>query len=55
MIVSEHVYCCLIQYGKTPLQVAIQYNATAVVYLLMDYYNKKTSHISQVSNLTVHV
>ena len=50
MIVVKLVYCCLIQDGDTPLQLAIRREAAAVVYLLIVNYNQQTSHLSQVSN-----
>ena len=50
MIVVKLVYCCLIQAGDTPLQVAIRYDSAAVIYLLIVNYNQQTSHLNQVCN-----
>ena len=45
--------CCLIQDGRTPLQLGIERDANAVVYLLMINHNQQTSHLSQVKIIII--
>ena len=45
--------CCLIQAGRTPLQVAIERDANEVVYLLIINHNQQTSHLSQVKIIII--